>query len=1409
MKILRENITAVIPGKTVIPAKAGIRAGSSFPRKRESMDPRLKHSGMTDWSGMTKCAFAGMTTLLIFTSGLFAEATKEVTSDAGLYGGIAGNGPTNIFQWAWCDSAINPNCPSMGWNDQNNVEVNSLSPLDPAPPEGKTSVWAHIKPDTVNPAFGTWGGWGVFNVDAWQSFNQVWRDFSDYSGGCLRFWLKSSFPVDVAIEYEDPVPPGGHNKRTVTIGSTGGVWREVVLPFGIFPAGINFSKIYGMFLVTATASVGEKTFYVDHVRWTKALRASNPLVIFPASIQVNSGKKRQFTIEGRDAAGDPIYLYSKFSAPVSVGTMNPADPNYTIGSILTAGTANGSVTGIAWKEDAVTSLTVTGSVTNTSADLSDILGILSENPAITTLNLTDGDPAQNGAMAIYPSPTEPSPPNAPPVVSNDFTDYVEGSFSVKTVFPTMGSLGYGGWAVQWGNLASTDLITKDMSGFYEGYIRFWFKGPSSLQSLLSVGIRSGNVPAKKEISKALLSSYGVAFDNQWHSVQIPIADFAKSRPWADLSRTKVFFNIAIEGALAGTIADRTFFIDNVRWDTKVIGPLATVQINPGAATIPLGGARVFTARGLDASGNPVDIYPTWDMPSGSLGTLSSASGVSTILRASNSPVSGTIRATVGSLSATGVVNVQAVNFPYQKDIYSDTGVRGDIGISTAPATHTNTYLTADASATSGGAPEGTKYFHSIYTLNDSAPGAQDSFALWFIEEPNAAGAYMRYYEDGYLSFYVKTNHDLEVSIRSNNVTANNNRAKIRLSEMGIPLNNTWQKVLISMADFAARETMDFSHVKTYFAIGAVSKQIGEVANQTFDVDYVQWLSNSGEVPDKAKVYQGIKNKQRPSGLLRSFNDTHAHTYDQAVAAMTFTYNRVPDAALAKKIFDAYKTIRPNGDGYANDYQVDTFGIWDADRVCGPNAILLLALIQYRVATGDNAYDTMIDGLATWLKSFQDTDGGVGFGVSASVPVTTKSTEHNFDCYAAFRAYAILRNNSTYNTAADNVLNWLKTKAWYSAQQRFYVGVENGTPNADKALDTYSWAPLALGTDFSQSLATLLPLAETDFGNTQSFWNGNSITGVDFGSFYGAPPDKDAVWIEGTAQMAQAYGFLGNTAARDRILNELKKAVYTLDATSQGLTYATNNGTAYGGWLMNSTDPSLSSMAWYLFVENKFNPFNVHPLHTVKIKNISDNAVVSQLSWTVTVPQDKWVRANQYLEIIDQPITNDGWGVQIYTDNTNASAVPKFVDPTPTKPNNKDSNPAGLLWVSGGPTSSITLPIAWSIKDNFADAPPAHDPDDKGSNDSFQWLYFKDSATPAIDLNENGQIGDLQDGTPFVLGESWVTTMNGNGIHGVQGPVGSDYFPSSGPDYVFIEGNFSTGAAQVTYKGIIVVENYWQ
>ncbi|MCP4482294.1 MAG: hypothetical protein GY817_05885 [bacterium] len=92
----------------------------------------------------------------------------------------------------------------------------------------------------------------------------------------------------------------------------------------------------------------------------------------------------------------------------------------------------------------------------------------------------------------------------------------------------------------------------------------------------------------------------------------------------------------------------------------------------------------------------------------------------------------------------------------------------------------------------------------------------------------------------FLRFYIKTDVDVEISIKSEGMSDSHN-AKISLSEIYInPDINSWQLIMIPLQDFKSRDaTLDFSKIMIPFSLNVV----GEIGSHNVMVNNIKWVSS--------------------------------------------------------------------------------------------------------------------------------------------------------------------------------------------------------------------------------------------------------------------------------------------------------------------------------------------------------------------------------------------------------------------------------------------------------------------------------------------------------------------------------------------------------------------------------------
>ncbi len=338
------------------------------------------------------------------------------------------------------------------------------------------------------------------------------------------------------------------------------------------------------------------------------------------------------------------------------------------------------------------------------------------------------------------------------------------------------------------------------------------------------------------------------------------------------------------------------------------------------------------------------------------------------------------------------------------------------------------------------------------------------------------------------------------------------------------------------------------------------------------------LFEASRIPDatEAMLFNWFSQQQLDNGLLESAeNGNIVSLYDNALAAMVFMLRG--NVARAEKIFDFFNaritTELKSGPGGFSQLR-ERNGTPNNHRWMGDNAWLLIALNTYKSLTGSNRYDLLAAELSNWLISLQDSDGGLFAGYDASGALMNyKVTEGNIDAFNAI---------SGYTSFHSRLLGFLKRDRWDAATQSLVSWP--GNPPYLFALDLHPW---------SYSIFEQFPVATLTearrFLTTQTATNGVEVTGYCFDE------DKDAVWPEGTGQMAVAFGLAGMTQEKELHLSELKKLLIQSQvyANAAGFPYASNPATGYGAdalWPGADTNIALSGAAWYLFAAFDFNPF---------------------------------------------------------------------------------------------------------------------------------------------------------------------------------------------------------------------------
>ncbi len=334
-------------------------------------------------------------------------------------------------------------------------------------------------------------------------------------------------------------------------------------------------------------------------------------------------------------------------------------------------------------------------------------------------------------------------------------------------------------------------------------------------------------------------------------------------------------------------------------------------------------------------------------------------------------------------------------------------------------------------------------------------------------------------------------------------------------------------------------------------------------------------------PDQndVKILNWLSAQQLANGLLASTeNGNLVSLYDQSLAALAFMIN--DDFPKAEMIFDFFNAQLGaemlTGVGGFSQFR-DENGSPYNHRWMGDNAWLLIALNNYKAMTGNNQYNLMATEITNWLISLQDTDGGLFAGYDAyDALLNYKVTEGNLDAFNAVQGY---------NSFHEQLLTFFENDRWDANDGNLMSWPTN--PDYIFALDNFSWAYCAFE---DYPVSTLFDANR--FVNTQSATLNSALV-----EGYDIDEDKDAIFMEGSAQMALAFRLAGFENEANYYLQEMEKILVdsSVFPDAAGFPYASNDGTAYGDtpyWAGADTDIAISPGAWYLFAKYNFNPFEV-------------------------------------------------------------------------------------------------------------------------------------------------------------------------------------------------------------------------
>ncbi|MBN1320816.1 MAG: S-layer homology domain-containing protein [Thermoleophilia bacterium] len=427
----------------------------------------------------------------------------------------------------------------------------------------------------------------------------------------------------------------------------------------------------------------------------------------------------------------------------------------------------------------------------------------------------------------------------------------------------------------------------------------------------------------------------------------------------------------------------------------------------------------------------------------------------------------------------------------------------------------------------------------------------------------------------------------------------------------VTLSNSWKQYTIDV------QGKNLSYVLGGF--GWVSKA-GQNGGKdiTFYIDDVTYDKARLSEPRFVLSYQTINSGKDVDRILRNV----AFTYDNALALVAFLADGKTDRA--KLIADAF-IYALNHDRYYTDgrvrnaYQAGDLVLppgwvpngktgtvrlpgwydttadtpsWFEDEVqvstsTGNQAWAMLALLAYYETQDGAEYLTAVKQMGDWVETnCRDTRGAGGYtagfeGWETDPPakLTYKATEHNIDLYTAFQRLYLITGQQKWHDRAQHAKAFVLAM-WDSSEGKFWTGTKADGTTIDPAVvpvDIQAWALLALG-DEGDAYRASLTYAENHCAVGQGF---------DFNQ------DRDGIWYEGTAQMAEAYAFERQGAAWQSRIDLLRQA----QDPSGGIVAASVEELTTGFWLSDGSARWLyyrrlhvGATAWLALAEMMINPF---------------------------------------------------------------------------------------------------------------------------------------------------------------------------------------------------------------------------
>jgi hypothetical protein len=208
---------------------------------------------------------------------------------------------------------------------------------------------------------------------------------------------------------------------------------------------------------------------------------------------------------------------------------------------------------------------------------------------------------------------------------------------------------------------------------------------------------------------------------------------------------------------------------------------------------------------------------------------------------------------------------------------------------------------------------------------------------------------------------------------------------------------------------------------------------------------------------------------------------------------------------------------------------------------------------------------------------------------------------------------------------------------------------------------------------------------------------------------------------------------------------------------------------------------------------------------IDIKNYATNGSTAAITWTGDVQgiapltaasPPGWVIAEQYIEVTEAPSAYPGWVMQLYTDNKDPAASPKY-----------EGTKEGVYSLVGVTNSSASITMCWKVTGSTEPYNPTGGVDPL---DTPVWLQDRGDGTDGFTdyswkwLKDESQ-ADFRDGSDF----KYISITGNDGIywHEADGNPGPSPAGSPAPCYIYLSADFAPGVttAQPYATNMLTIE----